>query len=191
MNSLVKFVVASVAGLGVGVFSAQALIDGYGNLFNKSYGPWVSWPTAGTRSSNPYVRAHYLNHNRLPISQFEVNELEARTDSNGEPLDGKCTYEITGKMPQTRWWSIYTFANGSANTGNSAHRTGISSQQMFYQTSDAFLIKLSSDPQTGNWLVPASDGDFVLVLRHYNPGRSISNQFKFENLPVIKKRACS
>lgn len=181
---------AGLAGLGLGIFSAQSLIDGYGNLFNKTYGPWTSWPTAGTRSSNPYVRAHYLSHDRLPISQLEVNELEARVDSDGEPLDGNCTYDISGKMPKTRWWSIYTFTNAPSVTATPPDRLGTSSQQVFYQADGAFKITLSQELQTGNWLVPADENDFVLVLRHYNPGRSISNQFKFENLPTIKKRGC-
>ncbi len=189
MNSLVKFAVASIAGLVIGVFSAQYMINGHGSLFSKSFGPWTNWPSAGTRSSNPYVRAHYLTHDRLPISQFEVNELEARVDSQGERLDGNCTYEISGQTPKARWWSIYTFS-GDTTAAALLDRAGISSRQVFYQPNGSFKVTLSNDPQTGNWLVPASDGEFVLVLRHYNPGRSISNQFKFENLPTINKGEC-
>lgn len=172
------------------MFTAHSLIDGYGNLFNKTYGPWTSWPTAGTRSSNPYVRAHYLIHDRLPISQFEVNELEANVDNAGDPLDGNCTYELVGKMPKSRWWSIYSFSGDRILGATSPGRLGTSSQQVFYQPDGAFKIVLSHEPQTGNWLIPASDSDFTMVLRHYNPGRSISNQFKFENLPSIVKRGC-
>ena len=181
---------ASVAGLGIGVFTAQSLIDGYGNLFNRTYGPWVSWPAAGTRSSNPYVRAHYLTHDRLPISQYEVNELEARADSSGQALDGNCTYEITGQNPKTRWWSIYTFAGDQSVPTTLASRLGTNSQKVLYEDDGSFKLTLSNEPQTGNWLVPANDGKFVLVLRHYNPGRSIANQFKFENLPSIKRKGC-
>jgi len=182
--------VASVAGLGIGVFTAQSLIDGYGNLFSKNYGPWVSWPTAGTRSSNPYVRAHYLIQDRLPISQFEVTELEAQVDSAGDTLNGNCTYEITGTTPKSRWWSVFSFSSHTAIDSLPARRTGISSRQIIYQPDGSFKIALSGEPQPGNWIVPANTGSFVLVLRHYNPGRSIANQFKFENLPAIKKRGC-
>jgi len=166
------------------------MIDGYGNLFSKTYGPWTSWPTAGTRSSNPYVRGHYLTHDRLPISQFEVNELEARVDSQGNALDGNCNYEIAGIMPKARWWSIYSFSEGATLTALSPSRVGTSSQQVVYQPDGSFRINLSNEPQTGNWLVPAGGDEFVIVLRHYNPGRSISSQIKVENLPTIKKRGC-
>lgn len=190
MNNLVKFAVSSIAGLGLGVISAQALIDGYGSFFSKNHGPWTSWPTAGTRSSNPYVRAHYLIHNRLPISQFEINELEARVDDAGAPLDANCTYEIKGLMPKARWWSLYTFSQESAHQTALPKRAGIGSQQVFYHQDGSFRIMLSTEPQTGNWLVPAGSDDLVIVLRHYNPGRSITNQFSFSNLPTITRGRC-
>jgi len=190
LNSLVKFAVSSIAGLGLGVISAQMLIDGYGSFFTASHGPWVSWPTAGTRSSNPYVRAHYLVHDRLPISQFEINELEARVDSQGKPLDGNCTYEIDGVMPKTRWWSLYTFSQESSSRQTLPKRAGIGSQQIFYQNDGRFKIKLSNEPQTGNWLVPAGTDGLVIVLRHYNPTRSITNQFNFDKLPTITRGNC-
>lgn len=190
MNNLVKLAVSSIAGLGLGIISAQALIDGFGNFFSVNHGPWTSWPTAGTRSSNPYVRAHYLVHDRLPISQFEINELEARIDDEGGRLDANCTYVIKGLMPKTRWWSLYTFAPDSSSQDILPKRAGIGSQQIFYQADGSFSIKLSSEPQTGNWLIPAGGDDFVIVLRHYNPSRSITNQFNFENLPTITKGEC-
>ncbi len=174
----------------MGVFSAQSLIDGYGNLFNTSYGPWMSWPTAGTRSSNPYVRAHFLVQDRLPISQFEVSELEALVDNKGEDLNGNCTYEITGLTPKAQWWSVFTFSRNTGPGDLLPNRTGINSQQVIYQPDGSFKITLSSEPQPGNWIVPADGGDVVLVLRHYNPGRSIASQGKFENLPTITKRGC-
>lgn len=190
MNSLVKLAAASIVGLGLGAFSAQAVIDGRGHLFNKQYGAWTSWPTAGTRSSNPYVRAHYLTHNRLPISQYEVNELEARSDNKGQALDGNCTYEISGKMPKTRWWSLYSFSDETATLLAFPKRAGLSSNQVIYRPDGSFRIKLSRQPQTGNWLIPAGSNDFVLVLRHYNPGRSIANQFTFDDLPTITREDC-
>lgn len=190
MNGLVKFVIAAVGGLGAGLVSAQMLIDGSGDLFSTRDGPWTSWPTAGTRSSNPYVRGHYLTHDRLPISQFEINELEARVDDDGAGLDGNCAYTISGKAPKARWWSIYSFSESNSNLDAFPKRVGINSQQLFFQTDGSYSINLSRTPKTGNWLIPANSGSFVLVLRHYNPGRSIANQFKFDNLPSIKKGEC-
>ena len=190
LNGLVKFAVASIVGLGFGVYSAQSMIDGYGGLFSKQNGPWTSWPTAGTRSSNPYVRAHYLTHDRLPISQFEINEMEAQVDSDGDQLDGNCTYEIRGTMPKARWWSLYTFSKHTSDLARRPKRAGLASQQIFYQPDGSFRIRISNEPQTGNWLVPASDGDFVIVLRHYNPARSISSQYNVKNLPTIKRGEC-
>jgi len=190
LNSLVKFTVSSVLGLGLGVLSAQTLIDGYGDFFSKTHGPWVSWPTAGTRSSSPYVRAHYLLNNRLPVSQFEINELEARVDDKGEELDGNCTYLISGRTPKARWWSLYTFSTESEAGPAFPKRAGTNSQQIIYQPDGSFKIKLSLEPQSGNWLVPVATKDLVIVLRFYNPGRNVTDQFGFDNLPKITRGNC-
>jgi hypothetical protein len=188
VNSLVKFAVVSIGGLALGLISAQQIIDGYGSFFTKQSGPWTSWPSAGTRSSNPYVRAHFLTHDRLPVSQFETTEFETTTDSNGRTLDANCTYEITGPMPKTRWWSLYSYASDSRD--RNIARTSTNSQQVLTDADGKFRIYMSLDPQTGNWIVPAGESDLVIVLRHYNPVQSITNQFSFEGLPGIIRKDC-
>ena len=190
MNGLVKFAIAGIGGISIGLISAQKIIGGYEGLFNKSQGPWVSWPTAGTRASNPYVRAHFLIQNRLPISQFEVNELEARTDSNGKSLDRDCTYEISGPAQKARWWSLYTYSNESSGPVGYTQPRGIGSHNILAKTDGQFIVKLSQQPQTGNWIMPTGGDDLVLVLRHYNPAQSITNQFNFKGLPSIIRKEC-
>ena len=188
MNSLVKFAVVSIGGLALGVISAQQVIDGKGSFFTRKSGPWTSWPSAGTRSSNPYVRAHFLTHDRLPVSQFETTELEATTDSKGRTLDANCTYEIIGPMPKTRWWSLYSYASDA--DARLASHTSTNSQQILTDADGKFRIFMSRETQTGNWITPAGESDLVIVLRHYNPVQSITNQFSLEGLPEIIRRDC-
>ncbi len=190
MNGLVKFAIASIGGIAIGLISAQKVIGGYGGMFIKTQGPWVSWPTAGTRSSNPYVRAHFLTQHRLPISQFEINELEARTDSNGKALDSDCNYEISGPAQKARWWSLYTYSGERSARTQDAQPAGIGSHNILAKTDGHFTVKLSQQPQTGNWITPVKGGDLVLVLRLYNPAQSITNQFNFKGLPMIIRKDC-
>ena len=190
MNGLIKFTIASVFGLAVGLISAQKIIGGYEGLFNKRHGPWVNWPTAGTRSSNPYVRAHFLTQNRLPISQFEVTELEAKIDSNGKTLDADCSYEISGPAQKARWWSLYTYSDNASVQGEGEQRQSIASEQLVTKSNGQFIVKLSRQPQTGNWISPSMGDNLVLVLRHYNPRQSITNQFNFKGLPTIVRKEC-
>lgn len=191
MNGLVKFTIASVLGLALGLISAQKIIGGHKGLFNKQHGPWVNWPTAGTRSSNPYVRAHFLMQNRLPISQFEVTELETTSDSNGKTLDADCSYEISGPTQKARWWSLYTYSTDASPLKLGAQPQSIASRQIISKRGGQFVVKLSRQPQTGNWITPSTGNDLVLVLRHYNPRQSITNQFNFKGLPTILRKECS
>lgn len=190
MNSLVKFSIVAVGGLAIGFISAQQTIDGAGSLFNRAKGPWKGWPDAGTRASNPYIRAHFLTHNRLPISQFEVNEFEAATDSDGAGLDADCTYTINAGAVKARWWGLYTLSGDKTAGDGKNPRIAISSQQVMFNKDGGFTVTLSQDAHPGNWIRPSGQGDLVLILRYYNPVRSVTRQLDYSTLPSIKKESC-
>lgn len=190
MNSLVKFSIVAIGGLAVGFISAQKVVDGTGQLFNRAHGPWKGWPEAGTRASNPYVRAHFLTHNRLPVSQFEINEFEAASDDQGATLDSDCTYKISANGIKARWWSLYTLASDSTQAGDKNLRNAITSRSVMFNTNGGFSISLSQDAQPGNWIRPAGEDDLVLILRYYNPVRSVTKQFDYTTLPSITRESC-
>lgn len=191
MNGLIKFAIAGLIGIGGGVFSAHQVIDGYKGLFVSEQGPWRTRPSAGTRSSNPYVRAFYLNQHRLPVSQFEVVELEARRDDKGEKLSPDCSYELSGVMPRARWWSLFTYAPGKLQPKDAIGKNGLSSQQVVFDDKNHFVVNISPVPKAGNWVMPNRDGDVVVVLRYYNAVQSVTSQFRFSDLPKIKRTMCS
>lgn len=190
MNSLVKFSIVAISGLAIGFVSAQKVADGAGSFFNRSNNVWKGWPDAGTRSSNPYVRAHFLTHNRLPVSQFEINEFEATTDSDGADLDADCTYVINAQAVKGRWWSLYTIASDTIAGPGKARQIARNSRQVVFNKDDGFTITLSQDAHTGNWMAPAGQDDLLLILRIYNPVRSVTKKFDFSTLPSIKKESC-
>ena len=190
MNIFVKFIFSVVVGGTIGLVSANEAINSDRKIFSTRQGPWVSWPMAGTRSANPYVKAHFLTSGRLPASQFEVNEFEARHDDAGNLLDARCSYIITGKAPNARWWSIYTYADYPDNDGKWQKNTGLSSQHLVYEADDTYTIHLTSEPVAGNRLSPAKGSGLTLIMRHYNPERAITSQYDAKILPSIKREKC-
>lgn len=190
MNSLVKFSIVAIGGLAIGFISAQKVADGAGHLFNRAYGPWKGWPDAGTRASNPYIRAHFLTHNRLPVSQFEVNEFEADSDNKGASLDSDCTYKISANSIKARWWSLYTLAGDSNEAQEKNPRSAITSRSVMFNQNGGFSITLSPDAHPGNWIRPAGEDDLVLILRYYNPVRSVTKQLDYSTLPTITRESC-
>ena len=190
MNGLVKFAIAAVGGVAIGLFSAQKLINGYGGLFNHQHGPWQIWPTGGAVGSNPYVRAHFLINERLPISQFEVNEFEAGTDNHERQLDANCDYVISGPPPKTRWWSLYVLSQNDQPILATNPKTSTHSGAVVFEPGGRYNINLSLEPKSGNWITPGDDGKFKLIFRYYNPIRSIISQFKLDDLPDIRRGRC-
>ena len=187
MNNLVKILVGIAAGSLIGLISAQRMADGTDGFFVRKEGPWKSWPQAGTRFANPYARAHFVLTGRLPLSRFNVSEFEATRDGQGALLDADCTYIVSGKMPATRWWSLYITNSDYEYAGP---HSGLTSSQMVNSKPGTFRITISKAPHAGNWIGPATRGNFVLVLRYYNPVRSITSLADSGNLPRIKRRTC-
>ncbi len=190
MNGLVKFAIAAIGGVAIGLFSAQKLINGYEGFFSHQRGPWQIWPTGRAAGSNPYVRAHFLINDRLPISQFEVNEFEASADDQKRPLDANCNYVISGPPPKTRWWSLYTLSKSDQPILVSNPKTSVHSGAIVFEPGGVYKINLSLEPKPGNWITPGDDGTFKLIFRYYNPVRSIISQFKLDDLPGIKRETC-
>ena len=188
MNNLVKVIVAAIVGSAIGVISAQRIAGGADGFFVHRNGPWMSWPEAGAKFANPYARAHFLMSGRLPLSQFDAREYEAASDSKGEQLDADCTYQITGKTPAARWWSLFVIRpDGEPVSGS---HSALAARQMVNSKADTISVTLSRQPQPGNWIEPGTTGRLVLVLRLYNPVQSVVGFGSAADLPQIIRKEC-
>lgn len=169
MGSLAKFIAVAIIAIIAGVYAAGKIRDGSYDLVGRKLGPWQTWPGAGTPNADPYTRAHFVSSQRLPLSRFEVLELEARFGSTGSAISSSCSYRIVGQMPPVRRWSLSSYnVDDAENTANGVNST-VTSAQANLKADGRLELMLSTSPQTGNWLRPNGDGDQVLVLRLFNP----------------------
>ena len=72
-------------------------------------GPWKTSLVAGSPQSDPYTRARVALHGLLALNRKETIYYTATEDSDGAKLDGNCRYEVRGRDPNTRWWSITAY----------------------------------------------------------------------------------
>src|SRR5271155_3459518 len=72
-------------------------------------GPWKTSLVVGSSQSDPYTRARVALHGLLALNRSETIYYTATTDDQGHALDGQCVYEIRGRDPNTRWWSITAY----------------------------------------------------------------------------------
>lgn len=155
-----------------------------------SDGPWKTNLLIGSSGGDMRTRAAVAVHGLLALNRHETIYYSTYTDSDGNKLDGNCTYLVAGRDPPTRWWSITAYAADDYMIPNPAHRYSVSKNSVARNASGEFLATLSAKPSGHDWI--ALDGKpFSLTLRLYNPADAVAGDPAHVALPSIKKVSCS
>jgi hypothetical protein len=155
-----------------------------------SDGPWKTSLTAGSAESNPYQRASVAVHGLFALNRSEAIYYTASTDSDGHALDGHCRYEIAGRDPDARWWSITAYGPDDFLIPNPAHRYSVSKTAIARDASGDFAVQVGSEAVGDNG-IPVGQGRFSLTLRLYNPGPGVVLDPAHAALPTLKRVSCS
>ena len=187
---MLKFLVMiALAGL-AGVLSANYVVQGRAGLIKQSSGQWLWWPNAGSAAIDPYTRFHFLSQRRLPMSKFETFEVETAVDDAGQPLSTDCVYEVTGKVPDTRWWSLASYVPNEPDVQPQSDNV-LTANDAVAEADGSIVVTISSDVSTGNWLRPSGDDEFTLVLRLYNPVNGLGSAAALSSdMPSVMRRSC-
>ena len=154
-----------------------------------SDGPWRTSLYAGSREGGPYLRASIAVHGLLALNRQETIYYTAATDSDGHALRGDCIYQIEGRDPPARWWSITAYGADDYLIANRAERYSMSLNSVARRADGSFSITLSKGSGGANW-IPVADGGFNVSLRLYNPAPAIAADPAHVKLPAIRKRTC-
>jgi hypothetical protein len=157
---------------------------------NVSDGPWKTSLYAGSREGGPYLRASIAVHGLLALNRQETIYYTAATDSDGAALDGNCLYQITGRDPPARWWSITAYGADDYLIANAAGRYSVSMQSVARRPDGSFTIIVAKDAAAANW-IPVAGAPFNLTIRLYNPGAAVAADPVHVALPVIRKVHCA
>lgn len=191
MRALINIFAFLVCGLGLGYCSADySMQQGLATVSVRS-GPWITWPSAGSATADPYTRAHFAAHGHLPLTAFEAVSFRANSDSEGQLLDQDCEYLIEGQAFNARWWSLTAYNTDRTLMDNPAGRHSFNSRNMVFTAQGTYQISLARDPRPGNWLPLSTGGGFQLTLRLYNPDAETKNNLQAVIMPVIKKGVCT
>lgn len=153
-------VVALIAGLFVGVWSARISADSTALAGVVHAGAWRAWPRAGVADAFPYARLrHYLDE-ALPPSPVDRLELVADTDDTGRPLSPQCIYRLTGRMLPVRYW-ILSVHDPAARSRSLAT---LQAADAVYEPDGGLHIMLAPRIQPGNWLQTTHQGAMRLVM---------------------------
>lgn len=177
---------AIVLGLGsAGLVGYRALQDSA-----VTNGPWWVLLNAGNEDAGIYERAAVAIGGLFALSRTETLYYTAMTDSDGRALTEKCDYRVIGDEPDTRWWSLTAYAMDQFLIRNGDERHALAQTTVEREPDGGFIIHVSPEAQPKNWISSKQGGRFLLMLRLYNPGKSVYEQPGSAPLPRIERGAC-
>jgi hypothetical protein len=189
MFRVLKILSVLLVGIVLGLAATWATVIRSGQRGSVSDGPWHTSRYAGSSAGGPYSRAFIAVHGLLALSREETIYYTAANDSDGHALDGHCVYQIEGRDPPTRWWSITAYGADDFLIPNDAERYSVSMNSVTRHADGTFAVTLSKTRIEGNW-IPVAEGRFDLTIRLYNPQATVAADPGHVALPTIKKAAC-
>jgi hypothetical protein len=192
MHVAVKILGVVVVGVPLGLAATWFVTSRGGMGDSVADGPWKTSLVVGSPQSDPYTRARVALHGLLALSRNETLYYTAPEDGDGQTLDGKCRYEIEGRDPNTRWWSITAYGADDYLIPNSQNLYSVSQTSAVRRKDGSFLIAVggTNAPSANASWIPAGTGPFSLTLRLYNPGPEIVLDPEHATLPALKKVSC-
>ncbi len=186
-----KFLLAAVAGVLIGLsVTFAALENGFGFGAVKA-GPWTAWPKNGAGDIDPYARASLARSGEIPLGSSEGVAFVARSDSAGNPFNVDCDYVVSGQTPQARYWTLTVMTPTGRLIAGPADRNGFTSSEILRSSDGGFVIALSHNARSGNWLPLGSGKTFILALRLYETEFSAATEaFDAATLPTVVRGAC-
>ena len=181
---------AALAGTALGLFATWLTVVRLAVPGGVENGPWRTDVASGNSRANPYTRAKVALHGFLALNAGETVYYTATHDGEGQRLDGRCVYEISGLDPDARWWSITAYGRDEFLIPNRANRYSVSKTTVAREPGGAFLVRVGgADETAANW-IPLAPGRFSLSLRLYNPGPLVVFDPAQVVLPTLKKVSC-
>jgi hypothetical protein len=189
MNAAVKVTATIIVGIALG-FGATWLTVVQRIPETVSDGPWQTNPQIGSASSDLYTRASVALNGLFAVDRSEVVYFVATRDSAGDALSGDCQYEVTGRDPDSRWWSLTAYGTDDYLIANPANRYFVDKSSVWRAAGRGFSIAVGSTPQPSNWL-PVTGSSFSLMLRLFEPSATVSRAPERASLPAIRRTGCS
>lgn len=191
MKNWHRFAICITLGLIGGAAFAVHQVRGGMSKGSISNGAWTTGKSIGTAEASARTRAQVALSGLLALPAKEAMYFTAKKDSDGKPLDGRCTYLVSGGELDGRWWSVTLYEGEGWLVKNSANRWSIPAHAATKGEGGIWTFTVSPESQPGAWLPTGGVEAFDLTLRLYHPlAKVISNPAK-ASLPAIKRLECA
>jgi len=189
MKLVFKLAAALLAGTFLGLFLTFITVVRPLTSGGIANGTWRTNLANGNAAADPYTRARVALHGPLALNRSETIYYTATLDSDGERLDGRCIYQVSGHDPDARWWSITAYGPKGHLIRNPASRYSVSKTSIARDANGEFTVRVGGTEAGANW-IPLTPGRISLNLRLYNPGPLVSLDPAHATLPAITRVTC-
>lgn len=154
-------------------------------------GAWQSYPKAQTAEADPYARNHRAKAAGLLLGSAEGLVFYADADDAGEALTAGCVYEISGKVPQARFWTLTAtdFANQRLPV-RPGLPSALNAQTVLYDEDGTLDVSVSQFPEPGNWLAVPVTGHYRLAFTLFDTPVAGSSGLIDQSMPTITRKDC-
>jgi hypothetical protein len=190
MKLALKIAATLFAGIALGLLATWLIVLRGGMPGGVSDGPWHTNLSIGSAGGDIYTRASVAAHGLLALNRSETIYYTAFADDSGNTFNGACSYEIAGRDPDARWWSITAYASDDFLIPNAADRYSISKNAVRRERDGGFVATVGPNVAERNWIPVTANDSFSLTLRLYNPGAGVVRDPAHAPLPSIKKVSC-
>jgi hypothetical protein len=186
-----RYTICILIGVIGGAGLAIAQVRGAGSQKQITNGPWSTNLDQGTADASALTRARVALFGLLALPAKEAMYYSARTDSDGAPLNGACTYTVSGGELDARWWSITLYKGEGWLVKNEANRWSVGGNAPVRDAAGNWSFTVSPVKPEGLWLPTGSTPTFDLTLRTYHPKGALLTDPTKAKLPTIKKERCA
>lgn len=188
-----RYIAGGLIGLALGVGLAwHATGRGFTDGAVRN-GPWSTSLSYGVASADALTRAAVARRGLLALPKTETVYWAATRDSAGALLDGNCTYRLSGKAVDSRWWSITLYDSEGYLQPNAARLWSFSGATLSAEEAEkGWQVTIApTRPRSGYWLPSLAGQRFELTLRMYNPGPDFMTSPATAHLPMLTKESCA
>lgn len=151
---------------------------------------WFFSENIGASDASSLVRARVARTGTLALAPSEAVYFFTDVDGQGNPINGACTYSISGSDVDTRWWSIAIYGDDFLYIPNEENRSSFNSENIARKSDEPWRITLAPDKASPNWLPTPGVKRVEVLYRLYRPSKELRSKFPNIPLPMIEKTSC-
>jgi hypothetical protein len=191
MRGWARYLLCAVAGIAAGSGAAIWTVSAGGFGSQAQIGPWRTGTNFGSKEADAFTRAVVARNGLLALPAREARYYTAASDDEGQPLEGRCRYRISGGEAGGAWWSLTLYGGDNFLVPNDANIWSVGSAAMAPAERNAWTILAAPDRQPGRWLPTGGAENFDLTLRVYLPSDGGGSNLARERLPRIERQSCA